>query len=198
MVTTGMADIILVNSKFTRKIFYDTFDKLKNTEIGVLYPSLNTEVFDKLMSHLATGNEKPKYTGTKEKDALIDENLKEMLKANNKKFIFLSINRYERKKDLGLALKAMHELKEKVDRTKFNECHLVMAGGYDWRVNENVDHYEELRQMANSFGIDENVTFLRSISDQQKVDLLQGSVRWEKRVIFCPHEGFLREPNCLR
>ena len=46
------------------------------------------------------------------------------------------------------------------------------AGGYDDRVVENREHYLELRRLAEESGVADNVTFLRSFSDAQKVALL--------------------------
>ena len=51
--------------------------------------------------------------------------------------------------------------------------HLVMAGGYDERVRENVEHYQELKELSSQLGLDEHVTFLRSFTDAQKLSLLQ-------------------------
>ena len=47
-VTTGMADLVLVNSNFTAGIFKQTFTNLANKQIQpeVLYPSLDTSLFD--------------------------------------------------------------------------------------------------------------------------------------------------------
>ena len=52
--------------------------------------------------------------------------------------ILTSLNRYERKKNIPLALKAfaMHENQDAL---------LVVAGGYDTRVAENVEHEKELK-----------------------------------------------------
>ena len=50
--------------------------------------------------------------------------------------------------------------------------HLVMAGGYDERVTENKEHYLELRQLASTLALDDNITFIRSFSDKQKRTLL--------------------------
>jgi alpha-1,3/alpha-1,6-mannosyltransferase len=77
--------------------------------------------------------------------------------------IITSLNRYERKKDIPLALKAVAGLKEKAT--------LVVAGGYDERVIENVEHHLELVNLAKRLGI--NVVFLRSISSEAKVALLK-------------------------
>lgn len=83
--TTGMADILLVNSKFTASIFHDTFKSL-NVDPQVLYPSLNTAKFDGLIAayESSEGN----------------------LMSQAQTVHFLSINRYERKKNLSLAIRS--------------------------------------------------------------------------------------------
>lgn len=149
--TTGMADLIVVNSKFTANIFKQTFPNLSAIQTDVLYPSLNTSSFDQ---------------NVKDLDGLIPE---------HRRFIFLSINRYERKKNLPLALQALAVLKEQISTGQWEQVHLVMAGGYDDRVAENVQHYGELRSLASSLGLEEHITFLRSFSDHQKVALLSKS-----------------------
>lgn len=149
--TTGLADLIVVNSKFTADIFKQTFPNLAEIQTDVLYPSLNTSTFDKKVKDL---------------DGLIPE---------HRRFLFLSINRYERKKNLPLALQALAALKERISAPQWEQVHLVMAGGYDERVAENVQHYAELRSLAATLGLEEHITFLRSFSDQQKVALLNKS-----------------------
>lgn len=149
--TTGMADLVVVNSKFTANVFKQTFPNLAAIQTDVLYPSLNTSMFDQKLEDL---------------DGLIPE---------HRRFLFLSINRYERKKNLPLALKALAALKEWISTCQWEQVHLVMAGGYDERVAENVQHYAELRSLAASLGLEEHVTFLRSFSDRQKVALLSKS-----------------------
>jgi len=67
----------------------------------------------------------------------------------------------------------MNCLKAKLDANKWNECHLVMAGGYDSRVQENVNHYNELTDLCNSLNLKDKISFMRSISDKQKVQLLR-------------------------
>lgn len=47
-----------------------------------------------------------------------------------------------------------------------------MAGGYDERVVENKEYYWELKLLCEKFGISEDVTFLKSFSDAQKLTLL--------------------------
>ncbi len=52
---------------------------------------------------------------------------------------------------------------------------LTVAGGYDTRVTENVDHHKELTSLAVELDIASRVTFLRSIPYEEKVSLLVSS-----------------------
>jgi len=138
--TTGVAGTVLVNSKFTSSVFHDTFTRLGNKKPQVLYPSLATDMF------IGDGSKPGSLEG-------------EML-------TFLSINRFERKKNIGLAIKAFARLGNVRAR-------LVVAGGYDHRVVENVEHYKELVNLAKDLGIEDKILFLKSPSDQEKVWLLK-------------------------
>jgi alpha-1,3/alpha-1,6-mannosyltransferase len=149
--TTGQAHKILVNSKFTAGVFRETFKRLQ-CQPHVLYPTMNTDIFD---------NTTPLY---------IHQVLAVEFPDNS--IIFLSINRYERKKNLKLALDAMSELKKHLSASEWSRVHLVMAGGYDTRVKENVEHYVELVSHANTLGLTEKVTFMKSPSDIEKLSLL--------------------------
>ncbi|XP_071846256.1 alpha-1,3/1,6-mannosyltransferase ALG2-like [Apostichopus japonicus] len=146
--TTGMADVILVNSNFTAETFKSTFTSLSNIQPEVLYPSLNFDAFDGKVE--PAGDLFPKGTGP----------------------LFLSINRYERKKNLALAIESFGALKEKISPADWKGTHLVMAGGYDERVTENKEHYLELRCRAEELHLTDNITFLRSFTDAQKLTLL--------------------------
>lgn len=146
--TTGKADQVLVNSRFTAHVFHSTFKSLAHIHPMVLYPSLNFSAFDQSPSDL--GDTLPPQV----------------------EYMFLSINRYERKKNLCLAIEAFSTLVENIDSLEQPKVHLVMAGGYDERVVENKEHYLELRRMVGELKISDKVTFLRSFTDQQKVALL--------------------------
>ena len=147
--TTGMADIVLVNSNFTAQVFRSTFKSLHHISPTVLYPSLNFTAFDQPASQL------------------------EDVVPPQVKFMFLSINRYERKKNLVLAVRAFGALLEKLDPSERPKVHLVMAGGYDERVIENKEYYLELRALAEDLQVSKQVTFLRSFTDTQKIALLR-------------------------
>ena len=145
--TTSQADKILFNSRFTEKISRSTLAMDGNTDI--LYPSINFEKFD-------TGFD------VVYKDIIPDE----------AETIFLSLNRYERKKNVKLALESFAHLKNNLQEDEFDKCMLVIAGGYDERVTENLEHYSELVDLAKELEISERTVFLRSISDEVKLFLL--------------------------
>ena len=146
-----MADCILVNSRFTAAIFKETFKSLSHIDPDVLYPSLNITSFD----------------------SAVLEKLDDIV-PKEKKFILLSINRYERKKNLTLALEALVKLRGRLSSQDWDKVHLIIAGGYDERVLENVQHYQELKKMVQQSDLGQYVTFLRSCSDKQKISLLHG------------------------
>lgn len=147
--TTGMADCIVVNSHFTAKIFQETFSSLSHIQPDVLYPSLNISNF-----------ECSNFDGLSE------------LVPVGREIVFLSINRYERKKNLTLALESLCVLHAKLNSVDWEKIHLILAGGYDERVLENIEYYQELKIFAEKYEIGNHVTFLRSFSDKQKLNLL--------------------------
>lgn len=51
--------------------------------------------------------------------------------------------------------------------------HLIVAGGYDDRLTENVEYHQELQQLAASLGLRDSITFLRSPNDEVKTCLLR-------------------------
>ncbi|EFO91482.1 hypothetical protein CRE_11767 [Caenorhabditis remanei] len=159
--TTGLADVICVNSKFTKGVVVETFKSLQSRELTVLYPSLNTAFFDSVQSSDDLG-----------KDIKINE-----------KYIFTSFNRFERKKNVILALDAFAQLKSNLASDQFAKCHLVIAGGYDKKNPENIQHYEELKNHQVNLELPDNqVTFLRSPTDEQKINIIRKS----RAVLYTP------------
>ena len=56
---------------------------------------------------------------------------------------------------IGLALEALAELRSR--GRQYATCRLVVAGGYDPRLAETVEHLEELKQLAARLGVEEQV-----------------------------------------
>lgn len=176
--TTGQADVVLVNSNFTTGVFRSTFTSLNSVDPSVLYPSLNFSAFDCTPIELS---------------GVISETATT---------VFLSINRYERKKNLTLAVEAFAKLLQSLDLEgeQRDKVQLIMAGGYDKRVIENKEYHEELRDLAESMGVLDRVTFLCSFSDAEKVALLQKCTALiytpsNEHFGICPLEGmYMRKP----
>ena len=174
--TTGMAHCVLVNSEFTAKIFHSTFKSLSGIKPEVLHPSLNFAAFDK-----------------------DPEKLTDIL-PNQISCLFLSINRFERKKNLTLAIESFVKFLEDLSPSKQQGAHLCLAGGYDERVVENREHYLELRTLAEQNKVTNNITFIRSFTDAQKISLLHSCralvyTPSNEHFGICPLEGmYMRRP----
>jgi alpha-1,3/alpha-1,6-mannosyltransferase len=149
--STGCADRIVVNSFFTKGVFGKAFEGLKDRNVGVVYPCVDTKERKK------GGVKLEKGTGT---------GLEGILGRK----VILSINRFEKKKDIGLAVKAFAGL-NKEERSK---SRLVIAGGYDSRVKENVSYHQELIELAESLDLKTATTknFITSLSIPADTDVL--------------------------
>ncbi|KAF2009996.1 glycosyltransferase family 4 protein [Aaosphaeria arxii CBS 175.79] len=170
--STGCSDKIVVNSKFTKGIFRSAFPSLKHREPGVVYPCVDINTGD------ATDKVLPVW--------------------KNKKVV-LSINRFEKKKDVALAIKAYAGL----THAERNDTRLAIAGGYDPRVAENVNTYKELCDLADALKLkhatartivtaqgvsdDVDIVFLHSVPSALKTVLLKTS----RLLVYTPlHEHF--------
>lgn len=78
----------------------------------------------------------------------------------------LSVNRFERKKNVGLAVKAVAALSPGL-RSRVT---LVLAGGYDVREDENVQVAREMEQLGEEHGV--SLQLRKSISNDLKLRLL--------------------------
>lgn len=191
--TTRAADLLVVNSRFTADVVKKHFPSIM-VKPAVLYPTTYAE------------------------KQQIDTDVVRELVGRGK--YFLSINRYEGKKNLPLALHAFHLLGQQKSKKKSSrnvslgkgkeeeedydaecdEVKLVMAGGYDHRVEENVRVFEELEKEALEMENEENeenddtngnvkkksrrVILLRNIDQKQKTQLMQQCVA----VVYTPRD----------
>jgi alpha-1,3/alpha-1,6-mannosyltransferase len=121
----SFADAVAVNSNFTKGVVTRTLPGLAGKkDLQTVYPCVDTKT--KKSPEAEAG--KPMWKG--------------------KKFL-LSINRFERKKDVALAIKAYAGLSMEARKG----VRLVVAGGYDNRVGENVGYHNELVALATSLGL---------------------------------------------
>lgn len=83
--------------------------------------------------------------------------------------LLLSLNRYERKKNVLLAVQTLAFL-----RAQHNaDVRLVVAGGYDNRLAENVNYFEEITKFVNLHKLQDRVTMLKNISDERRRSLFR-------------------------
>ena len=144
------ADVLCVNSKFTQQQVRKAFPMLAYHDMRVLYPALDMEKFSQ-----------PSFASPTQ-DAPI-----------------VSINRFERKKNIELLLTAYSLLQKEVGNTT---PPLIIAGGYDIRNVENLEYLQELRQLAANLSIS-NIKFRPNVSDQERALLMQTALC----IVYTPH-----------
>ncbi|KAI3657465.1 hypothetical protein MP638_002728 [Amoeboaphelidium occidentale] len=148
------SDLIVVNSNYTLGVVRDTFRSLADRELQVVYPSFQ------LPSVLRDGSIK------------------------FRKYNVVSINRYEDKKNVALLLRSVHMLKQRLKPEEFRNILVIIAGGFDERVEENVINYKKLIDLCVDYGLiysesaagisdNTEVLFLKNISDGLKDALLR-------------------------
>ncbi|KAL3908492.1 MAG: hypothetical protein SGPRY_009777, partial [Prymnesium sp.] len=147
---TGMASDVLVNSAFTASVFASSFRLLHYTRgtilrwpvPHVLHPSID-----------------------------LSSNPLLPYKPSESRITLVSINRFEVKKDLGLAIGALHALRQSVSNA---DCvRLVMAGGWDARLTDQVEYYEELQRLVGALGLSDVVELRRNVSDDERLALFE-------------------------
>lgn len=173
--TTAAADEILVNSQFTESVVRRTFVSLKHRALHVMYPPVDWATVTKKVAQVDNW------------DFMVSQFPTELASLTPNQYI-VSLNRYERKKCIHRAIHAMAWLKEHArDMEPFPT--LVIAGGYDPRVPENAEVYEELQEEVKRVGMKcpADVIFLRSIGDTVRWCLLRHAIA----VVYTPsHEHF--------
>jgi alpha-1,3/alpha-1,6-mannosyltransferase len=169
--STGVADRVLVNSHFTAAVFRRTFPHLHKMPLEVLYPGVDCARY---ASYAADrGCAQGQASGGDAKDVLI-----------------LSINRYERKKHLGLAVEALALVREQLPSEAFARLRLVIAGGYDDRLRENREVLLDLQALVQRRGLEKHVVFRRSCTESELLALLSRC----RCVVYTPdneHFGFV-------
>jgi alpha-1,3/alpha-1,6-mannosyltransferase len=154
--TMRQADTLVVNSNFTLSQVHDVFPSLLHKDIKVLYPALDTS---------------------------------KMIQANNEAKTatspIVSLNRFERKKNIGLLLETFALLKKTYQQSikvgagaSSNSISLplppvIIAGGYDTKNVENVQYRGELQVLCEQLNLLQEVTFLLDISDDTRAELFQ-------------------------
>jgi len=153
----GMANSVVVNSSYTEDIFAKTFVRLYAQGIcpRVLYPTST-------MEQSTTSNDRLTLW--------FRSKLQRSLRTNSPGRIFLSINRFDSKKNIKLAVLAFFEYSQSNEDCEDDV--LIVAGGYDPRIRDNVKVLNELQKLAQELHLNDRVVFLSSINNEQKNALL--------------------------
>ena len=157
-ISMAQAAVVAVNSEFTASVCRDCFSFLKSSsqssKLVTIYPAVECSV---------DVNE----DDTDSETALIDY-------CKGYKHVFVSLNRYERKKKLELAVTSFKILLDNHRHDKsFGSALLVISGGYDEAVEENLSYYRELVDLVKRLDLTDTVVFRRSISNKERVALLK-------------------------
>lgn len=177
--STGLADIILVNSNFTGSVVRKTFKSLADRNLEVLYPCVD-------VSQITRQQLEVKQSSVEDDGScgsISNDIVKKICRLAEDNYIFMSLNRFERKKNLALAVEAFKECKAAIEagddgdqsRGISMKAHLIIVGGYDDRLIDVVQYYEELKHLVFELKLESNVFFVQSPSDKEKILLLQTS-----------------------
>ncbi|GJE88076.1 glycosyltransferase family 4 protein [Phanerochaete sordida] len=142
-VTTRNADVILANSKFTARVFETHFPTIGSTPT-VVYPGINLDAYDSVSAE-----------GSDDDVAQVHSNRPTLL----------SLNRFEAKKNAALAIDSFAALLKKLDtNAELSNMRLVVAGGYDPRLEDNMMTLVKLIDRAKANSLTYNVITPKSSS----------------------------------
>jgi len=166
-ISLKMADKILVNSNFTANVVSETL-KIEKKYLDILYPALSLKISGPSDQNIlnSSGFDKPPTKNLSEnfQNFKITDKNDKFLDCTRK--ILISINRYEKKKNVALAVEAVGSL------GKAKRPILIIAGGFDLREKENIEVKEELQNLVVKHKLQNNVIFLTNITDSEKSYLL--------------------------
>ncbi|TFK80302.1 glycosyltransferase family 4 protein [Polyporus arcularius HHB13444] len=129
--TTKQADTLLANSKFTVSVFKRHMPSITVTP-RVVYPGINLSAYA------------PPDVSASDPD---------IGRVSSDRPTLLSLNRFEQKKNVALAIDAFALLREKSVAGSSKKIRLVLAGGYDPRLQDNVKTLQTLLDNADSHGL---------------------------------------------
>ena len=153
------ADTITVNSKFTQHTVRETFTSLSSIDLPILYPALE-----------------------------IPPDTSSIQYGSKRTNLIVSLNRFERKKNLGLLIEAMAWIQQQGPaKNRLKGVQVIIAGGYDPKNMENIEYRIELQQLAERLHVQDMIDFRHSISDTERNELLHQATM----VVYTPsHEHF--------
>ncbi|KAN0088537.1 glycosyltransferase family 4 protein [Tylopilus felleus] len=134
-VTTRQADTLVANSKFTTRITKAHLSSITSTP-KVVYPGINIDAYQ----------------------APVDWTAPDIVQITSRRPTLISLNRFEMKKNAALGIKAFALLRDKPSMQQLSHnMRLVLAGGYDPRLEDNIRTLNSLVELARSSNLSFNV-----------------------------------------
>jgi alpha-1,3/alpha-1,6-mannosyltransferase len=137
------ADRVLVNSRFTQRVFARVFSSCGKTP-EVLYPGIDCAAFENVHPVRSEGP-----------------------------ITLLSIARFDSKKNLALAVQTLAQLRSRIAPELYRQVRLLMAGGYDAAFAHGPDELRDLRRLAAHYGVAEQVEFVPNADAARIARLLE-------------------------
>jgi alpha-1,3/alpha-1,6-mannosyltransferase len=142
------ASAVVCNSEFTKRVFCENFPSLPPPQI--VYPCVQVD------------------------RANVDVGRASQVHARHTQSL-VSLNRFERKKNIPLAVHAFKAALDTARADAVTDARLVVAGGYDARLKENVEHFAEIEELVIRYGLQDRVVLRRNISDDERRDLISSA-----------------------
>lgn len=153
-VTTGCASTVLVNSRYTASVYDRAFPLLRGLRRALALPE--PEVLHPCID--LARSERLAWPGPSKGVVRL-----------------VSINRFEGKKNLQLALAALRHHNERGARGGGVRVELTLAGGWDPRLRENVECFGALQAEVAAAGLQGLVTLQRNVSEAERRALFERS-----------------------
>jgi glycosyltransferase involved in cell wall biosynthesis len=147
----GMAHTVLVNSLFTRETLLRTFPPLRARRIEVLYPGVDVKAY------------------ASRKGPSPDSSVN----SGSRSMTILSINRFDPRKNLVLALESLARLRALLPPKDFEQVRLTIAGGCDARLPGQRQTRQDLEDLALRLNVRGSVDFLVNATDERLKQLLK-------------------------
>nr|XP_031861951.1 uncharacterized protein CI109_002781 [Kwoniella shandongensis]KAA5529023.1 hypothetical protein CI109_002781 [Kwoniella shandongensis] len=138
-ITTGQSDVVLSNSEFTSRVYARAFPSLAKRSPRVVYPCIDVDSYQ------------PSAREGKGK-AKLDDGVQLISSARP---TIISLNRFEAKKNVGLAIRAFAKLGSDglVSDARFGELRLVIGGGYDSEELDNKNTLSNLQDLCDELSL---------------------------------------------
>lgn len=137
--TAALADLVMVNSCFTQAQFEATFPRIR-TQPRVVYPCVDVAQYEPRAVARAVEQLRAKHRPPTQVQTAIWDVVSTTVRPT-----FVSINRFEAKKNIALALETFALVCKQLGDDK---PRLLVAGGYDMRVRDNVETLAALEKRA--------------------------------------------------